>query len=52
VQTHGTFSDTDAMTGTNGYLDAFALDSSRPQGPGHGDGSYTNSGPYSFKTAP
>jgi hypothetical protein len=52
VQTHGKFANTDAMAGPNGFLDAFALDSSRPMGPARGDGSYTHSGPSPFKTAP
>ena len=52
VETHGKFASTDAMTGPNGYLDEFSLDMSRPKGPAHKDGSFTQSGMYGFTTAP
>lgn len=52
IQTHGKFANTDAMTNQQGFLDAFALAFDLPQGPANGDGSFTYSSSFSFKTAP
>jgi hypothetical protein len=43
VETHGDAPDVDALTGPNGYLDAFSLGTTHPVGPSRSDGYYTES---------
>jgi hypothetical protein len=43
VETHGDAPDVDALTGPDGFLDAYSLGSSFPIGPNRSDGYYTES---------
>jgi hypothetical protein len=49
VETHGDLPDVDAMTGPDGFLDAFSIPpQTYPYGPRRGSGSYTDSTQISF----
>lgn len=48
VETHGDAPDVDALTGPDGYLDAYSLGSAFPAGPNRSDGYYTESERRSF----
>jgi hypothetical protein len=48
VETHGDAPDVDALTGPDGYLDAYSLGTAFPIGPNHSDGYYTESERHGF----
>lgn len=52
VQTHGTFSSVDAMLGPSGFLDEFSWDERTAIGPLRGSGTFTDTTPRRFTTAP
>ncbi|GEM_PF-701612 len=52
VETHGDWTDVDAMAGPGGFMDAFASDGATPIGPRLGNGAYTASVSRYFTTAP
>lgn len=52
VETHGDWTDVDAMAGPGGFMDAFASDGATPIGPRLGNGAYTASVSRYFTTTP
>jgi hypothetical protein len=53
VTTHGPRASMDELAAEGGYLDAFSWDERTPKGPRRGQaGSFTDSGPRGFRTAP